>query len=369
MLFNPKARVEVTGVNFGELVALIQKAQIAVNFRRISDTVMLFETSKRNLPILFDILTKKCYTYKVYRTSELNFWQVIGGVVGLVLMIVLLIILSQFCWGTKVIATDPQIEATISKFLLSQNCTHSMWRNINCDMLETQILSAIPEVGMVNVSRKSAFLIVNTSIGTLPNDPTIQKNNSAGIFASREGIVSRIFVASGTPMVKVGDTVSMGQMLVAPYVLDAEGVQTTVQIRADVYLYAWESSCVEFCENGVEYARTGKYVSTTKTVYGGTILTNQEEAINYEHYEMLTSRRYLSSVIPLVIETTYYFETVPTPTRYDFDSEKDALIYEAKQKLFSKIDENKILEQKYTVNKVDDKYYVNYYAKCEYKVG
>ena len=35
MQFNKKAKVEVTGVNFGELVALIQKAQIAVNFTLI----------------------------------------------------------------------------------------------------------------------------------------------------------------------------------------------------------------------------------------------------------------------------------------------------------------------------------------------
>ncbi len=369
MQFNKKAKVEVTGVNFGELVALIQKAQIAVNFRRISDTVMLFETNNRNLPILFDILTKKCYTYKVYRTSGLNLWQVVGGLVGLMLMSILLIVLSLFCFGTKVIAADPNVETAISEYLNSQNCTHSMWRNIDCDTLETQIMSAIPEVSMVNVSRKGVYLIVNTSIGTLPNEPNNVEDNSTGIFATREGIVSRIFVASGTPLVKVGDTVSVGQMLVAPYILDAEENQTPVKIRADVYLYTWESSCVEFCENGVEYVRTGNYVSATKTMFGGTVLTNQEVVVSYATYEVQTSRRYLSSVLPLAVETTYYFETVATPTTRNFDAEKDALIYEAKQKLFSKIDENDTLEQKYTINKVDDKYYVNYYAKCEYKVG
>ncbi len=368
MNFFRKARVEVCGVNFGELVALVQKAQISINFRRIGDTVMLFETSPRNLPILFDILTKKCYTYKVFRPSRLSIMQLCGALVGVFFAIAVVIFLSQFCWGVKVVANNSEIAQKVEEFLDTQEIFSKSWRNIDCDELETQILNAISDVGLVSVNRQGAFLVVNTVSGTTPQGLNA-KDVGAGVFADRDGIVSRIFVASGTALVKVGDTVSFGQMLVAPYSLNEDGTQTAVSVRADVYLYVWESCVVEFCENSLEYVRTGEFVTETKTQFWGTILTDTRAQIPFENYEVRSSIRYLSGVLPIIVETTYYYQTEAVQVKKEFSAEKDALIYEAKQKLLLRIDECQILEQKHTINQVGDKYYINYYAKCEYKVG
>lgn len=369
MDFFRKARVEVSGVNFGELVALVQKSQISVNFRRIGDTVMLFETSPRNLPILFDILTKKCYTYKVFRPKRLNFWQLCGFLAGALIMLTAIFIFSQFCWGVKVVAEKSELNQKIAEFLDTQDLVAKSWKSIDCDTLETQILNAISEVGLVSVNRQGAFLVVNTISGTQPQATEPILDTSAGIFADRDGIVSRIFVASGTALVKVGDTVSLGQMLVAPYSLTQDGTQNPVSVRADVYLYAWESSGVEFCENSLVYVRTGEFVTETQTQFCGATLTSTSAQIPFEHYEIQTSRRYLSSILPIAVETTYYYQTEAVAVRREFEAEKEALIYEAKQKLLLRIDECQIIEQKHTINQIGDKYYINFYAKCEYKVG
>lgn len=369
MLFSKNARVEVVGANFGELVALIQKEQIAINFRRINDTVMLFETSSRNLPILFDILSKKCYTYKVYRTNALGMWQLLGVLVGALLMFTSLIIVSQFCLGIKVITQNPDIEMQINQYLSSQRCINTSWKEIDCNVLETQILSAIPEVSMVNVCRKGVFLVINTSSSTPPQEIKPKAVNDTGVFAQRDGIISRIFVTSGTALVREGDSVSAGQMLVAPYSLDAEGNKTPAVINADVYMYLWESSCVEFTPHSTMFVRTGNFVTATKSYFGGSVLSMNNAVIPYSNYETIIQKKYLSSLLPIVIETTYYYETEATDIIQNFDDEKEVLIYEAKQKLFSKINENEALEQKYTINKIEDKYYINYYAKLEYKVG
>lgn len=364
-----KSQVEVTGVNFGELVALIQKEQIAVDFRRIGDTVMLFETTRRNLPILFDILTRKCYTYRVVTPNASNLWYKLGLVFGGVCLLLLLFVAMQFCWGVKIVSASTEIEDSILHFLDEKGYNGGAWRNIDCDTVEREILSAVPSVSMVNVSRHGLYLIVNTSQNTPPLTPEVPSDHSEGIFATRAGVVSRVFVANGTALVRAGDAVSVGQMLVAPYVLNAEGEEIHCQVSADVYLYVWESSCVEFDTEGVEYGRTGNSVTAMRTVFGGTILSQHEIKVPYEHYEIEVTSEYLSSILPVKVETTHYYETVAVSVTRDFEAEREGLIFEAKQKLLGSMQESEIIEQKHTINQVDGKYYINYYAKCEYKVG
>lgn len=369
MQFLKKSKVEVTGVNFGELVALIQKAQIAVDMRRAGDTVMIFEISGTNLPLLFEILDKKCYTYRVITSTRPSLWYGAGLMLGAVVVVVFWLIMAQFCWGTKISAADPDVEAAVAEFLATRASPGCAWSDMDFDALETQIMSAVPSVSMVSVSRRGAYLIVNTSIATPSTGSIDDADNLTGIFADRAGVVSRIFVASGTALVRVGDSVSVGQMLVAPYSIDAEGVEQPVAVNADVYLYVWESSCVEFCTETQEYARTGNFVTSEQTTFGGAVLSTRATPVNFAHFETVTTRRWLSSILPIAIETTYYYETVAVSVSRDFDAEKASLIYEAKQKLLQRVPENEILEQTHNINQVDGRYYVSFYAKCEYKVG
>ncbi len=356
-------------MNFGELVALIQKEQIAVDFRRIGDTVMLFETNRRNLPILFDILTRKCYTYRVITPQPANMWYRVGLLIGVVCSVVLLWVAAQFCWGVRVMATSGEIEASIRQVLDEKGYNGDAWHDIDCDAVEREILSAVPSVSMVSVSRRGAYLIVNTSPSTPPIISEPKGDNSAGIFATRAGVVSRIFVANGTALVRAGDAVTVGQILVAPYVLDAAGEQVPSEVSADVYLFVWENSCVEFDPEGVEYGRTGRVVSAMRTIFGGTILSQNEVTVPFEHYEIEVTSEYLSSVLPVKVETTRYYETVAVSVTRDFEAEREGLVFEAKQKLLDTLDESEIIEQKHTINHIDGKYYINYYAKREYKEG
>lgn len=370
MLFSRKlARIKVTGVNFSELIAAIQKAQISVNFTRQSDTSMLFETSRENLPRLFDILQKKCYTYKTCGEERQNYSYLVGASIGVVLMLVVMIILTQFCFGIKVVATDADVRAKIENLLIEEKCITRVWRDIDCDSLENLILKNVPDVGMVSVSQKGMYLVVNTSLAT--PKPPVEPNPdfSSGIYADCDGVVSRIFVSNGTALVKVGDTVSFGDLLVAPYNLDAEGNEIETSVRADVYVYAWDSATVEFCEDSVEYARTGNFVTAASVIFGGEALSQAEVAVPYKTYESVTKLTNLSSVLPVKLETTYYYETAPVGVKKDFAAEEQALIYEAKQKVMAGVNESDVLEQKHTISEHDGKYYVSYYIKREYKVG
>lgn len=361
-------KIEVKGVNFGDLIDRVQGAGVTLDARRIDDTTFLFETQRVNLPILFDILQKKCYTYKVIdlRAKRRNFWLGVG--IGVAIVALAMIILVQFCFGVEVTASEQKVQAEVEAFLWSEGCVGSRWSEIDCAALERKILQNVDGVSMASVTKKGMCLIVNTSPAVEPIEPNVPSVTAGGIFADKDGVVSRIFVVSGTALVKPGDTVSLGDLLVAPYTLDTEGNQVPAEVRADVYLFSWTSATVEFRENAVEYERTGAFVTSQIVRYRDKILSQTDVVIPYAHYETETSTRVLGGALPVRVDTIYYYETAPVEVKKDFEAERDALIFEAKQMVLSEIPETDILEEKHTINQVDDVYYVTYYIKRESKV-
>ncbi len=368
-MLNKNVRIEVVGANLVGLMQDIQLSGIVADFKRTSDTALEIKTTKDNLPLLFAILQKKCYTYKVFEARGINKSYFIGASIGVAIFFIFVLVLMQFCFGIRVVSTDESVSRQVQEVVNSSGVIGQPWSKIDCAKLEQQVLEQIESISMVSIFKKGMCLVINTTIGTpKPNESEVI-DTSSGLYADRDGVVSRIFVANGTALVKVGDTVSFGDMLVAPYNLDSEGEEVPVAVQADVYLYTWDSSTVEFCENGTEYARTGEYVVSQQITFWGKVLYNSSPVIPYEHYEVERHTKSLSSVLPIWVETIYYYQTSAVNVYRNFEAEKEALIYEAKQNVLKNIDENSVLEQKHTINHIGDKYYITYYIKTENKVG
>ena len=357
-------KIKVTGVNFGSLLQMIQSANIVVGVDRQSDTVLIIKTKQNNLAILFDILKKKCYTYEVYDTSKNKWWYICGAGCALILLLIVLFVLSRFFIGVTIVG---DADEGLYDYLC-QNAVGVSWQNLDTKVIESTILQQFDTISMVDVSKKGLYLVVNTTPATKKPENNFIANEN-GLFADRSGVVSRIFVASGTACVAVGDTVSFGQMLVAPYVENEEGEKTSVSVKADVYLYEWSSAMVEFSENQTEYARTGNVIFSQKVMFFDKILSKKEVNVPFGHFETETSKRFLSDTLPLVVLTTYYYETTLVPVKKDFKAEEQSLIYQARQMAIKDMLESEICEEKHTISTVGDKYYITYYVKKEYKVG
>ncbi len=363
-----KVQLNIVGTNFTSLFAELQKQNVVFEAQKISDTELSLKTRANFLPIIFALLQKKCYTYTITRKSGVNSASLIGALCAVLILFCVFVFLSNMCFGVQVIA-DKDLKQKVLNVLDENNLNQTLsWGSLDFSQIENLLLQNIPELSLVNVSQKGAFMLINTNEATLPNKIETSEKNIKGIFATQNGVVSRIFVASGTALVKVGDSVSFGQMLVAPFILNAESEQVEAEVIADVYLFLWDSVTIEFKENSYEYVRTGNFVEDQKLVFGNDILSNRETNCEYETFEAETFYTDVSNVLPVRLCTTRYYETTPVPVQKEFEAEKEALIYQAKQNLLNQVDETKILEEKYTISQVDEVYFVTYYTKREVKV-
>ena len=359
-------QIKIVGTNFASLLNQLTRAGVKLrNTRRVDDTTLFITITANNADTTFAILQKKCYNYFVTRKMGFNALN-IGVFAGILLLLGAFGVLSCFCFGVKINSENDYIVSKVQQILSNEAVIGKTWGAIDSDRLEQTLRDSISDIGLVSVSRRGAFLWVNFSDIT-PPETNENEINTSGVFATQSGVVSRIFVHSGTALVRVGDTVSLGQMLIAPYTEDDEGIQTPAVARGNVYLFVWDSATVEFRENDTLATRTGRMQQFAKITFKGNVLSDNSGDIEFENYEIERKIEYLSNVMPLKIEYITVYETEFVPVHREFKDEEQALIYEAREKAVAGINETEILDERHTVSLNGDTYYITYYIKREIK--
>ena len=359
-------QIKIVGTNFASLLNQLAREGVKLrNTKRTDDTTLFISITANNADTTFAILQKRCYNYSVTRKIGFNALN-IGVFAGILLVLVAFGVLSCFCFGVKINSENDYIVSKVQQILNKEAVVGKTWGAIDNDKLEQTLRESIEDIGLVSVSRRGAFLWVNFSDITPPSEVENEINTS-GVFATQNGVVSRIFVHSGTALVKEGDTVSLGQMLIAPYTEDEEGNQTPAVARGNVYLFVWDSATVEFRENDMLATRTGRTQHFAKITFRGNVLSDNSGEIEFENYEIERKIEYLSNVMPLKIEYITVYETEFVPVHREFKDEEQALIYEAREKVLAGENEAEILDERHTVSLSGDTYYITYYVKREIK--
>ncbi|MBR4270707.1 MAG: sporulation protein YqfD [Clostridia bacterium] len=351
-------KYSVFGVNQANLINVMVANKVRIlSMNKLSNTQVDIIINNFDKKIFLEILNKKNYPYS--QTNYAQKW--IAFICGVFVVGLFFFITSLFCWKIEIVGEN----MVDLQFDIEQKYVGKLWKDIDCEAIQNTILLN-KDVGLVSVSKRGGALIIDFS-------PYISKNdnitaNFSGIVSNFSGIVSNIFVTSGTALVKVGDSVSIGQMLIAPYWMNKEE-KVVCEAKGEVSFYVWQSETVEFREDDLQQERSGNYLVSTKLIWGNQILV--EKVINNEYlmYEKVEKIEYFSKILPIKLVTTYFYELVDVPYHRDFESEKGALVMLARQKLLTNINESDILEEKSAINEVEGTYYVSYYVKLEIENG
>ena len=366
--FFNKTKIKIKGCNFGGLIEELRQREIKFDAKKISGMELELNFLSNYEAIIFDLLDKKCYDYTIIRKSNINGIKAFCVIFGVLFSMGLICGLSCFCLGISVECRDVELGNRINTVLEDLGVMGHSWKDLDLNNLEFELKERLDSVSMVNLSRRGVYLVCYATKFTEKDEMREDEILSQGLLASQDGVVSRIFVSQGTAIVSVGDVVSAGQLLVEPYKLNSEGEKVLCEVRAEVYLYVWESVLVEFCEEGYDFIRTGKKIENVITSFMGDVISKKESNVDFEHFEIERRVEYISSVLPVKCEYEIFYETEPVVVNKEFESEKEALIYEAKQKLYEKINQIDILEEKHTISQVGNKYFINYYGKKEIKI-
>lgn len=149
-----------------------------------------------------------------------NKWAI---VISLTLAVLLVILLSQLIWDIRVEGntriTDAQVISSLKECGFEIG---DLWLMTDKGRIETDFLKENDNVSWININRRGTVAYIKL----IEREETEEKENIAvpkfsNILADSDCVIEEITVRRGTPMVKVGDVVKKGDILVAG-VLSAE---------------------------------------------------------------------------------------------------------------------------------------------------
>ena len=212
---------------------------------------------------------------------------------GMLLAAVLLQIMSMFVWEIEVdgnsFYTDNVIVSYLQENDVYAGCKMS---KVMCDSLEQRMRRDFEDITWVSVEKSGTRLIVH--IKENDGDSVVKEMKSpSDIIASSDGVVESIITRCGTPLVRKGDEVKTGDVLVSGEIVlynDAKEEVDTRYVQADADVYVRTS--IQY-NNMVQRGYTCKiYTGKSVTHHIISVMGSMAELgllpADYEQYDVVT---------------------------------------------------------------------------------
>lgn len=134
---------------------------------------------------------------------------------GGILFFVLLYVLSSYIWDIQISGQYTYTKEALIKYLRTIDVYSGMAkRNLSCPEVETAIREKYTDIGWVSAELRGTKLLIKIQE---TNMPSLYETDSTPrhLVASRSGVVDSIMTRTGTPLVKKGDVVEKGDILIS----------------------------------------------------------------------------------------------------------------------------------------------------------
>lgn len=365
-----KLTIVIKGANFAKLLEEFKKQNLAVfNIKRIDPCNLEISVNKKQKAKIIAILNEQCYTIVSQKNSQpksfLKPLKNIAIIVGIIFGVLLNFFATFFVWNICLVG-DKNLQTDIN-YVLSQNGIKrfTLKHNLSPNTIKQLLFNKVCDISLVSVWTKGTTLFVSYTTKT-----TLETNKSYGsnIIAKDDGMIASILTISGTPMVKVGDYVKKGQVLISKI---AENNGQEVNASGQVFAYVWKSATVTFSPQTIVFARTGKTCKNQKVMFRNSVLSETKNISSFLKSETENCVKYLTNkVLPIKIMVATEYELEPIEITQNFDENKEKVIAQAKTLCWEQIagDEN-ILEEKTETNFVSNIYFVTHYIKIKEQIS
>ena len=198
------------------------------------------------------------------------------------LCVLLLLLSSQFCFRIEITG---DFDNEIVKTALSNAGVRigSNLSRIDVGVLENTLANDIGAMYVV-VTRSGSVLYVNV-VAKKEIDPPVDMTRRRDIVATRSGIVTAVLCEQGNPLVKVGDYVNVGDVLIQGNRVFNDGTTTDVYALGRVTLQLAATGFAEYNGQRTVTVETGETFTTTGVVLFG---KQYSRACPFESYTVTT---------------------------------------------------------------------------------
>lgn len=339
------ARVKVQGLNLDRLLAALLKEGFKLyNLKRPSYQVMVFSVKARQKKALAAALKKQGYKFAFEKDygapAALKKLSVRWGLIaGFILCAAGAAVYSGYVWDIRIEGTEriknSEVTALLSDMGVGGGCKK---KDIDRDAVAVTLNTKLEAAADVTVQLKGTSLIIRI-YETLIKDGDGAGEIPYSIKAASDAIITKVLVLDGTALVKPGDIVKKGAILIAGYNLDAEGNMTETRAKGEVTGKVFFTAENVFFTEREEYIRTGNFCETRSLTIMGLAVSLKKDINPYALYEKEaeTGLIFKGSFIPLRMTREVYYELKPELKTYDYEAAKAGIVSRLKAEAEGKV--------------------------------
>ena len=240
-----KVKVEVSGKNVAYLTEILHRRGILVyKVNKILENTLEYTIDFNELRKIFAICKDMCYNtmvkgFKGALSIIAYAISYVGVTIGLTFFIALIVLLDGLIYSVDCVGTGAVIKNEILSVATENGAVKYNWfNNVNLSKLETEILKHNANLKFVSCYKRGNRLIIDSVLG---NDSAINKTPlNTDLLCEKSGVIESITVLRGTPLVSVGDVVTVGSGLIGAYTENANGERFSSAVLGAVSILATE---------------------------------------------------------------------------------------------------------------------------------
>ena len=331
-----KTKLVIEGLNLQRAIYDLQARGIELfDITKNAPKSLSFCIKRKDCDKVVAYLKKKCYNIKTKNNVGVSACQdfIKKHLVALIIFAICLLtakITGLTCQQIVVIAPESVYDKVYSA-IESAGVTKGKAKNkISLDSVENAVCVAVPEVKYAIADFYGSQLTVSIQMRTQADlivDDTVKRD----IVASQDGVIVRMLVLNGTPLVNVGDKVTKGQILIKGENIFADGTSSTATAKGEVWATVETQAEVKFCPTLVELLPTGSVIKRRRIkIWNYT--SDFSKQIDYEYFSTETNYARLYP-LGVVVEYETVYELKPSQRDVSLEEQLPALQLQAYEKL------------------------------------
>ena len=212
-------KVKVLGMNQARLLTTLANNGVSVQkVEKKSIKEMVFCVKNNEFEKFFAITSKLCYNILTISDTGLNskvlsLVKRLGFILGSVVFFITTVLSSSFVYKVDFFGSASVYSDTLYAYLRERGvCIYKPFSDLDLDKLEVDLLRENDYLSFASIKKRGGSLIVFAELKT--QAPTVINSDVKQLLSSVDGVVKAVKVYRGTAVVKAGDTVKVGDLLV-----------------------------------------------------------------------------------------------------------------------------------------------------------
>ncbi|QQY80473.1 hypothetical protein EDD65_102120 [Keratinibaculum paraultunense] len=287
--------IKVEGLTLERFLNLAADKDIYLwDIKRIDYTLLKMKVSAKGFKELkevvkkvgcrVEVVNKKGMPFLLYRLKNR---KVLG--LGVFIFFSVIIILSSFIWSIEIIGNEIYSDDSIIEFLSNKNIKSGIIKyTIDKDYIKNLLLNKFEYISFASIDIKGTRLIISIQEQDIP-PKKLDTSIPCNVVASKKGIIVKVIAKNGKTMVRKGDVVKKGQILIAGIIAD-DNAEESILVHADGdviartrYSYRLEEPIVKVIEEETE-----NKIEIYEIKFGEKGIQFFSENIPYEYYVQKT---------------------------------------------------------------------------------